>query len=263
MNYLVFRLYGPMASWGEIAVGEARHTANYPSKSAISGLLAAALGIERGEDARHQAIADQYHQAVKLLGAGQLLKDYHTAQAPDSVGKFRYRTRRDELVVGKDRLGTVLSSREYRTDAHALVCLRAMASAPYTLDALRAALREPLFHLYLGRKSCPLAAPLDPQLIEADSFKAALDGYVIKPLLDDKQQLAGDRRWLAPDALARYYWEGSVGAFTGSAEGFALEQLQTLIRHDKTLSRQRWQFSPRNEYFWQDSGKSNNEKEAG
>jgi CRISPR system Cascade subunit CasD len=37
MDVLVFRLYGPMASWGEIAVGESRHTANYPGKSAIIG----------------------------------------------------------------------------------------------------------------------------------------------------------------------------------------------------------------------------------
>jgi CRISPR-associated Cas5-like protein len=35
MDYLLFRLYGPMASWGEIAVGEIRHTASYPGKSAI------------------------------------------------------------------------------------------------------------------------------------------------------------------------------------------------------------------------------------
>ena len=51
MDILVFRLYGPMASWGEIAVGENRHTANYPSKSALLGLLGAALGIERDDEA--------------------------------------------------------------------------------------------------------------------------------------------------------------------------------------------------------------------
>ena len=43
MDYLLFRLYGPMASWGEIAVGETRHSAAYPGKSAIIGLLAAAM----------------------------------------------------------------------------------------------------------------------------------------------------------------------------------------------------------------------------
>jgi CRISPR system Cascade subunit CasD len=49
MEYLLFRLYGPLASWGEIAVGESRHTATYPGKSALLGLLAAALGIRRDD----------------------------------------------------------------------------------------------------------------------------------------------------------------------------------------------------------------------
>jgi CRISPR system Cascade subunit CasD len=35
MEYLLFRLYGPMASWGEIAVGEMRHSEVKPSKSAL------------------------------------------------------------------------------------------------------------------------------------------------------------------------------------------------------------------------------------
>ena len=110
MEHLTFRLYGPMASWGEIAVGESRHTDYYPSKSAIIGLLGAALGLRREEEEAHQNLANAYLQATKVLRSGQLLKDYHTAQAPDSAGKFRYRTRRDEIVKGRDRLGTVLSS---------------------------------------------------------------------------------------------------------------------------------------------------------
>ena len=52
MEYLLFRLYGPLASWGEIAVGESRHTAAYPGKAALIGLLAAALGIRRDEEER-------------------------------------------------------------------------------------------------------------------------------------------------------------------------------------------------------------------
>nr|WP_284509571.1 CRISPR-associated protein Cas5 [Salinivibrio costicola] len=46
-DYLVFRLYGPLASWGEPAVGGDRPTSAYPSRSAVLGLLGAALGIKR------------------------------------------------------------------------------------------------------------------------------------------------------------------------------------------------------------------------
>ncbi len=49
-EYLVFRLYAPLASWGEAAVGESRPTATYPGRGAIIGLLGAALGVRRDDD---------------------------------------------------------------------------------------------------------------------------------------------------------------------------------------------------------------------
>ena len=48
-DYLLFRLHGALASWGDIAVGDIRPSYRYPSKSAVIGLLAAALGVERDE----------------------------------------------------------------------------------------------------------------------------------------------------------------------------------------------------------------------
>ncbi|PUA30071.1 MAG: type I-E CRISPR-associated protein Cas5/CasD [Cellvibrio sp. 79] len=250
MEFLVFRLYGPMASWGEIAVGEARHSAIYPSKSAIIGLLAAALGIRREQEELQKKLTAGYWQAIKLLKAGQVLKDYHTAQAPDSVGRFRYRTRRDELIHGKERLGTVLSSREYRTDAQAIVAIKALDAAPYELKSLQQALQLPKFHLYLGRKSCPLAAPLDVQLITADNFRMALDAYVLKDLLIDASEWQSDARWLPKDKLIHYYWEGDLQGFSIEDAEFNFQQVQKLSRYDMPSSRRRWQFSPRSEYLW-------------
>ena len=249
MDYLVFRLYGPMASWGDIAVGEARHSSIYPSKSAITGLLAAALGIDRADDAEHRHLAKGYWQATKVLRRGEILNDFHTAQAPDSVGKFRYRTRRDELVQGRSRLGTVLSRREYRSDAHVLVALHGLEGMPYPLTDLQQALHKPKFHLYLGRKSCPLAAPVDAQCLSAADFKHALDQYTVKPLLDPKVVWASDQRYLPADTSAHYCWEGSIDAFASEPE-FDPRQVQSLVRYDQPLSRVRWQFEPRTEYMW-------------
>lgn len=262
MDYLVFRLYGPMASWGEIAVGEARHSAIYPSKSAITGLLAAALGIRREQEELHNQLTEGYWQAVKLLKAGQVLKDYHTAQAPDSVGKFRYRTRRDEIVQGKDRLGTVLSTREYRTDAQAIVAIKALDGAPYDLQSLQQALQSPKFHLYLGRKSCPLSAPLATQIITADSFRQALDSYSVKTLLSGKYDWERDARWLPHDDLTHYYWEGDLHSFSAQDQIFNPQHVQKLSRHDKPTSRLRWQFAPRTEYLWLHNSKLYTSKEA-
>lgn len=250
MEYLLFRVYGPMASWGEIAVGEMRHSEIKPSKSALLGLLAAALGITREQDAEQEALANGYRFGIKMLSTGQVMRDYHTAQAPDSVGKFRYRTRRDELVVGRARLGTVLSSREYRTDSQALVALCANQHTTWSLSQLAEALKRPRFHLYLGRKSCPLSAPLNPQILQADGFRAALDGYQAGELLKVKQEWEGERRWLPNDKESLYFWEGEIADFAVIGEIFQPDAVQLLRRHDQPLSRSRWQFQPRAEYFW-------------
>ncbi len=263
MEYLLFRLYGPLASWGEIAVGESRHSAAYPGKSALLGLLAAALGIRRDEEDRQAALAAGYRFAVKVVSAGHPLRDYHTTQAPDSVGKFVYRTRRDELITGKERLGTILSSREYRCDALSLVAVVAEANAPYSLADIRSALLKPRFHLYLGRKSCPLAAPLNPLIHSAEGFGEALDTYPYGAMfLPDglirvarKEIPSGATLFVASSLRkmsredeyvftygnypVRYYWEGEAGDLVSQ---------QTLMRHDQPYSRGRWQFVQRTEY---------------
>lgn len=250
MEYLLFRLYGPMASWGEIAVGEMRHSDIKPSKSALIGLLAAALGITREQDQQQQALSAGYRFGIKMLATGEVMRDYHTAQAPDSVGKFRYRTRRDELVVGRDRLSTVLSSREYRTDAMAVIALTTTSDSPWDLNTLSEALKRPRFHLYLGRKSCPLAAPLNPRILHADGFRAALDAYQPGELFIDNQAWNGAQRWLPPDLSSSYYWEGTITDFSAVDASFKPDTVQQLRRQDQPTSRGRWQFESRSEYFW-------------
>ena len=110
MDYLVFQLQAPLSSWGEPAVGEFRGTAEHPSQSALVGLLGAALGIWRDDEAAHAALRDGYGFAVGLQSGGSLLRDFHTAQVPKhSALKGRpLATRRDELAVPKADLGTIL-----------------------------------------------------------------------------------------------------------------------------------------------------------
>ena len=252
MKYLVFQLYGPMASWGDIAVGESRHSHQSPTKTAIMGLVAAALGIKRDEEDLHQRLNNQYSMAVSVMSRGQLLRDYHTTQVPDSVGKFQYRTRRDELVLGKDRLakGTILSSREYRTEFQLRVALTAQAAAPYSLEQLNDALNNPKFMLYLGRKSCPLAAPTAGQVIEADGFLAAFSGYSASGVFHAKGERSSDweARCLPVRDLPEYFWEGHPDDLDKNVEH---SEIMSFTRHDKLLSRGRWQFAPQTMYRWQ------------
>lgn len=236
-DFLVFQLYGALASWGDIAVGEQRPTLGHPTKSAITGMLAAALGIDRKDENVHQQLAEQYGTAVCVRASGELLRDYHTVQVPS--GKREYASRRDELTLDRLNLKTILSQRDYRTDALYQVAIWCRDSKPvFDLDVLRDALLVPHFVPYLGRKACPVSLPLFPLLAEGSSLKQAFDDYPT-----DKAALWTGQ--LSSDELIRYYWEGGLS----QTEMGELEATMVYPRRDQVRSRKRWQFDNRDEFY--------------
>lgn len=244
-DYLLLRLYGPLASWGEIAVGEVRHSAVHPSRSALLGLLGAALGIERSDEAGQQALTDGYRFGIKLEATGSPLRDYHTIQVGVPPRKSQFRSRRQELAA--DKVDTMLSTREYRCDSLAIIAVQALPDAPADLVKLALALRQPHFPLYLGRKSCPLSVPLMPQQMAAANLREALDAAVFPSLLALLDRHEPNQAWpTRHDRQAfylnqvRYYWEEGMQA--GMKSSF------DTWRHDQPLSRTRWQFAPRREW---------------
>ena len=233
MKLLLFRLYAPLTSWGDVAVGEFRPSHGYPGRSAILGLIGAALGVARDDEARHSQLNDALAIAVAVYAEGSLLRDYHTAQVPGSSDlKGRpHATRADELQLPRQQLKTVLSSRDYRQDALCVVgtWLRS-PSRDVDLEAISQALRRPRFALYLGRKSCPPALPLSPQVTEAKNFRAALSEAEF-PELDGLGFIT------FPEQPQRVAWEGDIDV------GWQLSF--SVPRKDLPLSRQRWQFGDR------------------
>jgi len=230
-DYLVFNLYGPMAAWGDIAVGEYRPSFAHPSKSAVIGLLAAALGIRRDEEERQKSLAEACSYAVRVDAMGTLLRDYHTIQVPSS-GTVRnpktFHTRKAELA--DNDLNTILSSRDYRCDAVYTVVISLQDNTTVTISCLVKALLQPIFTLYLGRKSCPLAFPLIPQVVTAETVKEAMDKA---PVPEELHNLTQGKSSLV-------YWEGEAGGY---------EREQVITRRDMPRSRKRWQFSDRKENF--------------
>lgn len=238
MRYLLFTLYAPLASWGDVAVGEFRPSFNYPSRSALLGLLGAALGLERSDEEAHEALNAGYGVAVAVYEEGHLLRDYHTAQVSgaSSLKKRPHRTRADELAVPRENLNTILSTRDYRQDAVSLVCLWCKHDLPrWSLEKLRQDLDEPKFVLYLGRKSCPPALPLKPEIVEADDIRAAL--MLAAPQLEKLSVQLGRK---TPLTLRRVAWE--EGAQPGYQATFSVP------RKDDVRSRRRWQFGDRAEH---------------
>ncbi len=237
-DYLLFRLYGPLASWGDIAVGTHRPSYDHPSKSAVMGLLAAAIGIRRNEENKHRELAEAYNFAVLVNSPGVFLRDYHTAQIPSARSLKKQNhivTRKEELGVEKEELTAVLSSRDYYSDSLYTIAIwpkEDSETIPYSLELFEKKLNEPEFVLYLGRKSCPLALPVEAKIVSCDGLKEAFDKAEFKcePLLG----------LLKKPKQARLYWEG---------EENGLMPIHTVMRRDLTLSRKRWQFTDRKEHY--------------
>lgn len=223
-EFLLFRLAAPLASWGDIAVGERRTTWPRPSRSAVLGLVGGALGLRRDDAAGLAALDAGVGFAVRVDGRALPVRDFHTAQAPPARRGARWPTRREELA--ERRLSTVVSERWYWSGAEALVAL--WARGGFALVPLADALERPVFAPYLGRKACPPSRPFAPRVLGADDIAAAMRAY-------DAADPGS-----APDAVGHQLWADLDAAGADAAP-------ETQVRRDTPVSRTAWTFTERRE----------------
>ena len=148
-NTLFLRLEGPLQSWGaQESKFVIRRTSDAPTKSAVIGLLCAALGVSRSAAPKEWLPRlNGLTMGVRIDRPGIRWWDYHTVGA-----RMQMRT-----AEGKTRPGALLSRREYLCDASFLVALRGDGEL---IDNIRSALQKPIYSPYLGRKCCPPSLPL-------------------------------------------------------------------------------------------------------
>lgn len=232
-DFLLFRLYGPMASWGDIALGDERPTYGLPSRSGILGMLAAARGIARDDREELARLRDALSVGVCIERPGRLMTDYHTTQVAGHEDARDLHTRTDELSWPVNTT-TVISPREYLCDAVFTVGVWNERDEVVDLSELAKALARPRWHLYLGRKSCPPALPMKPEVLASETFHEALASCVRY----EGDPLAWLFRGRARRSL-RVAWEGAHG-------GFQMEDRAS--RRDDPGDRTRWQFFEREEF---------------
>lgn len=215
-DVLIFQLVAALGAMGEFAGHDRRGSLGLPGRSAVIGTLGAALGRRRDQDF---ADLEALRIAVARFGRAAPLRDYHTVQTVPSAAvkapQSRPQALRDAAALG--RLNTVLTSRDYRAD-----CVFGVALVGGDLPALARALRQPVFQTFLGRKSCALSAPFDPQIVQAATLSEALSHLRLPPWIGTRKML---------EIVA------DEGADLGAAA--RLE-----IRHDRALDRELWHFGP-------------------
>lgn len=166
MKYLVFGLSANFAAMGELAGYERRGTLEWPGRSALIGLMGAALGIDRSGDFSK---LDALNIAVAIFNTGTHLRDYHTVQSVPNAAAKCPNSRPEALRMGREKLQTSITLRDYRVGV-----TYGIAVTGDDLESIASALNAPHYTLYLGRKCCTLSAPPAAKVVEADSFEDAI-----------------------------------------------------------------------------------------
>lgn len=158
----MLRFDAPLQAWGGEAVDPRRPTRAHPSRSALAGLVANALGWRHGHHAdRTTALQDALRYAVREERVPRLLRDFQTANLGD-IGLEGWTRWGMEKRGGSVPGGTQPMEKTYLADGRLCAALGLADGAPVTLDEVEEAIRRPARPLFLGRKGCPPASPLLP-----------------------------------------------------------------------------------------------------
>ena len=175
--FLVFGLSASLGAMGELAGHERRGGLIWPARSAILGLMGAALGIDRDGDF---SALDALETTVAIFDTGATLRDFHTMQSIPSAAAKKPNSRPEALrSVGNDA-ATSITLRDYRTGV-----FYGVGVAGVGLEQIATALNMPHYTLYLGRKSCPLAAPLGAKIVQAVQVEDAIAQITPPPWRDN------------------------------------------------------------------------------
>lgn len=170
---LAIVLDAPLQAWGVDSRYQRRETSAFPTKSGLLGLLAAALGIDKHAPGEAEALAPfaalrctVVRNALDRAATAGRLSDFHTIgggfDSSDPLSAPR--------KASGGSFGTVITRRVYLTDS-AFIALFEGARA--VLERAAAALENPVWGVWLGRKACVPATPLAPTL--RDTPREAFD----------------------------------------------------------------------------------------
>ena len=192
-HWLHLRFAGPLVSFGGVAIDQVGPTRYFPSASAITGLLANALGWHWGDREKHQALQDRLVFGAALVWRGEIITDMQNAKLEKSDKAWT------TTGVPEGRDGATYDSphrrqRDYLADhdCRVVLMLRNESEAP-DLGAIKEALTHPARPLFLGRKPCAPVGPIFIGDVQAESARAALialdqdwqDGTAIWPEIED------------------------------------------------------------------------------
>lgn len=172
--FLAMFFDAPMQSYGVESLYDRRTTLPFPTRSAVTGILCAAMGIERDDREFLAKMAELTMETLELsrpsinekTGKPQIspsrLIDYHTVGGgyddKNPAQKSHIPRRSDGKTVG-----TAQSYREYLIDARFGVLVSGDGGL---VERCHRGLVDPRWGVWFGRKCCVPASPIDQGIFE-------------------------------------------------------------------------------------------------
>jgi len=175
---LILRLEGHLQRWGERAKWDFRDTNMIPTKSGIIGLLACAFGYKRG-DTRILDLQKNLKLGIRVDKPGLLMEDFHTV-----TGDKGYLM----ASTGEKRVGspTIITPRQYIQDACFTVALNGEEAL---IKKCEKYLKDPVWSIYLGAKSCVPSRPVFESITyEYSNVLEAIMKYKLSDKADKDKQ---------------------------------------------------------------------------
>jgi CRISPR system Cascade subunit CasD len=147
-TYLALLLDAPLQSWGFASQFQRRTTGLHPTKSGVIGMICAAMGLGKGSDGEHETLPQLATLKMSSIAMPRhvvrRIEDFHTV----------LNTRRASGSMNPD---PVVTRRQYLLDA----CFGLILTGDQVLlQRVADALQDPIWGVWLGRKSCIPARPL-------------------------------------------------------------------------------------------------------
>ena len=161
-GYLALMLDAPLQSWGFASRFQRRTTGLHPTKSGVIGLICAAMGHAKRpveEDDLLRQLATLKMTSIAIARDYPRLEDFHT------VGGGYDKKTQSQFIPRKASGGPcdnpTVTRRQYLADARFGVILTGDRAL---LERVAAALQDPVWGVWFGRKSCIPAAPVFVEL---------------------------------------------------------------------------------------------------
>ena len=187
---IMLRLEGVLQSWGESSAWDNRGTAAFPTKSAVVGLIACTMGLERG-DPEILDLSQAVSIGIRADRQGVMMSDYQTVQGMPKILNAEKKPRGD----------TIVTPRWYLQDASFLVVIQ---TSEQWRRRIKEALENPVWCIYLGRKNCVPSRPVwDGIHGEYQDMKDAIFHYPAAERASAEMSYEVEEAWDGGSSLSR------------------------------------------------------------